>query len=94
MPVKRAISQCSESSSPTQIPQVTDGMLIALPPEFRQESTGLAVNEFNQIQCQVADSIDLEVYRKSTHGPKKLRLEKKHDRKVVHVPAARILAHR
>lgn len=75
-----------------EIAEATDGMLVALPEEFWQEAVKLPVSEFNQIVCQVADSIDPEVYRKSIRGPKKPKPKKKHRKNVVHVSTAKILA--
>lgn len=77
-----------------EISQATDGMLIALPVERWLKLNTIPLNKFIDALCNVAKGIDLSVYRKSIRGPKKPKPKKKHQKRKVHVSAAKILAQR
>jgi hypothetical protein len=68
--------------------------LVALPLEKWRALAGSSLPEFVEVLCDVAAAVDLEVYRKSTRGPKKPKPKKTHKKKNVHVSTAKLLAQR
>lgn len=88
---REAAAQMSHYYMALEIAETTDGMLVALEPERWLEVANLPVDQFSQIMRNVADSIDLEVYRKSKRGPKKKKPKRKHNKKIVHVSSAKLI---
>ena len=54
-----------------EIKQVTDGMMIALPPESWQAFGKMNVKEFAQTLTDMAKHLDLKFHQKSHRGPKR-----------------------
>jgi len=77
-----------------EIAETTDGMLIAVPPDKWQIASTLTTEKLATHLLEIADNVDMEVYRKSKRGPKKKKPPRKNNRDSVHVSSARILAER
>ena len=78
----------------SEIKAVTDGLLVALPEPRWSDIATMPINELVSELRQIASGIELRRYRKSVRGPKKPVPKKIHNRRHVHVSAAKILAAR
>lgn len=91
---REAASQMSHHYMALEIAETTDGMLVALELDRWLDVVKLPVTQFNQQMCTVAEAIDLAVYRKAVRGPKKKKTKRKHNKRVVHVSSAKLIAAR
>lgn len=78
----------------SEIKEVTDGLLVALPEPRWSDIATMPINELVSELRQIASGIELRRYRKSVRGPKKPVPKKIHNPRHVHVSVAKILAAR
>ncbi len=78
----------------SEITSVADGLPVALPEAHWSHMATMPIDELVTEMRRIVRGIDLKRYRKSIRGPKKPAPKKIHNRRHVHVSAAKILAER
>jgi IS4 transposase len=77
-----------------EISQATDGMLVALPSARWATLVAMPPEAIARMMMQIAASMDLTCYAKSTRGPKKPKPKPEHAKRNVHVSTMKLLAQR
>jgi hypothetical protein len=77
-----------------EIAPATDGLLVVLPSSRWAVLDSMAPEALARTLVQIARSMDLEYYAKSTRGPKKPKPKPKHLKRNVHVSTMELLAER
>lgn len=91
---KEEASALSFYSLGLEIANTYDGMMIAIPAKHWKVLHDLSLLEYTTQLRSVASQIKLAKYRKSKRGPKKVKPPNRHQRRVVHLSTAKLLADR